>query len=248
MTALALLAIAALSRTDTCGLKEVQADDLRDCTSLVLDNDRLSPDEVQILVDAMSSLDGLQIIKLRSNGLTEAQGDSIMAAFAQHGHGLTSFIFRDNPLGEHGLASLSTAVSEHRLYGLDLRGVSLGDSGAEGLASSLLRTRSLAELDIENCQIGARGMSAIARALQAPHSALEILRISFNPMGDEGALAIASAITSMDRNRVFKQLVVRDDSIGPSGKEALRKAAKSGSVEIYDSRRERRRKSWRDEL
>ena len=134
----------------------------------------------------------------------------------------------------------------------------LGDAGIERLCSSLMAHKALTELRLPNCgcgftganrvaeliavhvhlrvvelsrnaTIGDAGASALGRALRSSCK-LEVLELRSCGIGDEGAIAIASALIARRGYAPLAHLVLSfNKDIGEAGVDALRKAAEQWS-------------------
>ena len=110
-----------------------------------------------------------------------------------------------------GAVSLGEALHFCELERLDLSGNRIGDEGAIAIADALSQPGSaLRELLLDDCDIGARGGIAIATSLTgsvkdtpplrtefyAGPSALSLLSLKRNIVGDDGAVELAAALAS----------------------------------------------------
>lgn len=129
------------------------------------------------------------------------------------------------------------------LTGLTCAAASLivGDAGAKALAR-LLRTPGmglpplpLADLRLHDNLIGPAGVGVIADALRANGGRLKTLLLSGNPVGDEGAKALAWAL---EANTGLRQLYLADAGLGDEGAAALTAAleASAAPIEVIEVR------------
>eukprot|EP00981_Chlorochromonas_danica_P010652 scaffold3296_cov159-Ochromonas_danica.AAC.19 len=130
-----------------------------------------------------------------------------------------------------GWQDLSLAVkmaalvaSAPALSALSLRYHELFDHHAKLLAEACLNGGpSLVSLNLEGNKIGVIGAEALASALLARQQrSLEVLRLSFNHVCDDGAIALAQAIEGQATN--LRVLTLKNNNIGPVGLTALANA------------------------
>ena len=93
------------------------------------------------------------------------------------------------------MKTLSITLREVCLRELFLRGHDIGDEGAKYLADALAKTTSLELLILRNCSIGEKGIASLFASL-TENTSLSTLDVSFNPLGDYGAVKIASFINN----------------------------------------------------
>ena len=96
-------------------------------------------------------------------------------------------------LGISAMKTLSITLREVCLRELFLRGHDIGDEGAKYIADALTKTTSLELLILRNCSIGGKGIASLFESL-TENTSLSTLDVSFNPLGDIGAVTIASFI------------------------------------------------------
>ena len=96
-------------------------------------------------------------------------------------------------LGISAMKTLSITLHEVCLRELFLRGDDIGDEGAKYIADALTKTTSLELLILRNCSIGEKGIASLFASL-TENTSLSTLDVSFNPLGDNGAVTIASFI------------------------------------------------------
>jgi len=113
----------------------------------------------------------------------------------------------------------STALSD-----LSLRFHSIGDLGARLLASSLGRCPSIVSLNLDCNKIGVAGAEGLASYLisqatsKGQGGGLRSLRLSYNVVGNQGAIALAEALVV---NKQLLELTLKNNSIGEAGLIAL---------------------------
>lgn len=118
---------------------------------------------------------------------------------------------------------------------LSLRLHSIGDTGARILSDALSRNYSLESISLESNRIGVAGAEALASYLilqqrqkeaspRANRNYLRCLQLSYNIIGDEGAIAIAEAIRC---NSMLEEVTLKSNAIGSDGLVALGEALES---------------------
>ena len=98
-------------------------------------------------------------------------------------------------LGISAMKTLSITLREVCLRELFLRGHDIGDEGAKYIADALTKTTSLELLILRNCSIGEKGIASLFASL-TENTSLSTLDVSFNPLGDNGAVTMASFINN----------------------------------------------------
>eukprot|EP00435_Cladocopium_sp_Y103_P024159 s273_g5.t3 len=121
---------------------------------------------------------------------------------------------------ETGQNSLSSLLSS-----LLLRSSNLRDSAGQLLSVAVSRCPSLRELDLSDNHLGPK---AVAKLLQAGRDNLQVLDLSCNKLGDEGAKALAEALgKGPSSGYSISVLRLRSNGIGDEGGEALAEALMS---------------------
>ena len=133
----------------------------------------------------------LQHLDLSYNKLGAA-GAAALAAVIGSCSALTWLCVSGNEIGDEGLAALAPALAHVRT--LNLHHCRLTSHSGEPLASLILHSRALASLIVGKNVLGARGVEAIAAALQ-PSSRLRTLSLQYGcGVGVDGAAALADAL------------------------------------------------------
>ncbi|CAI6093467.1 unnamed protein product [Clonostachys chloroleuca] len=107
-----------------------------------------------------------------------------------------------NPLGSGAAHDLFRLITQtENLNTLDLDQTELGDAGVAELFTELAAYKGpdgfklpLRNMYMNGCGISTKASQAIASFLSSPHCGLESLYMSCNPIGNDGALALASAL------------------------------------------------------
>jgi hypothetical protein len=118
--------------------------------------------------------------------------------------------------GVTALHARNLAAALSNLQELDLSSCrNFGNEGATVLATALPECEQLKNLTLTDCRIGDVGASVLARELPAN---LFILTLSQNPIGCDGAIALAGALTT---NKTLLTLQLQQCRIGDEGAVAL---------------------------
>ena len=109
----------------------------------------------------------------------------------------------------------------------------LGDEGAKALAEMLGGNRAessgtvtLEHVDLSICRIGPAGAQRLAQALRV-NTSVKTLKLTHNPLGDEGAMAIAEMLKRKNSRTVYTSLEhidLSNCSIEPAGAQHLAQA------------------------
>lgn len=127
----------------------------------------------------------------------------------------------NNRLTDRGAWDFSCRLFTNcHLRKLTLRGNRIADVGADALSDAFRSHVSLREVDLSRNRIGPLGAHSVARCC----SHLDTLNLSWNPVGDAGAAALAEhTLTGI------RKLELESCSIGPSGLASLLLAVRSST-------------------
>ncbi|KAF9977942.1 hypothetical protein BGZ73_004382 [Actinomortierella ambigua] len=127
---------------------------------------------------------------------------------------ITNIWMKRNPIGPEAAPDVFRLITQSpNLRTLDLDQVELGDEGVADLFNRLAgyvgptdSQLPLRHLYLNGNGISARGAAAIAKFFASPHCGLTSLYMSTNPIGNEGAEALAAGLPSaLTLNRLFLQ-------------------------------------------
>ena len=105
-------------------------------------------------------------------------------------------LFGNSRIQRGGAVSLVSALCDHNaLKRLDFSETDIGKEDCEQLAQLLSSSQCLETLRIDFNFLSSDSITELVRALSHPNCSLKTLDISFNPIGDEGAAALAQSIT-----------------------------------------------------
>lgn len=91
-------------------------------------------------------------------------------------------------------------------------------------------TSGVTTLDLRRCEIGNAGCYVLQHALESPECPLRSLILSYNDIGEHGAIALAKA---MWRSRTLERVDLRGNRIGVAGAVALAHVVKSNPALRY---------------
>ena len=117
------------------------------------------------------------------------------------------------------VAVLAAAVAQSRsLTDLQLPDCGIGAAGAEALAAAIDQSGCIRRVDLSHNSFSAAGAAVLARLLSTDRCALTSLDVSHNRMEPEGALALAEALRT---NRTLTELRLGPNPIGRESTAAL---------------------------
>ena len=185
--------------------------------------------DLSVLCAALPHLTALTDLDLSGNIDLEEAGAAALGACLAGLHGSTCLIsrltLRSMGIGAEGVAELAEGLAAvPQLRVLDISGNQLKDAGASGIAEAFLSlplaSRKLETLLLSTNEIRAAGTASLGR-LCALSPALTSLSLYDNLIKDEGAVALADALSSGGRHRL-RSLDVRSNGLRPAGAEALK--------------------------
>jgi Ran GTPase-activating protein (RanGAP) involved in mRNA processing and transport len=190
-----------------------------------LDFSRRPAEGEKSVAESVRSNPGLEELDITGGWFEDDDAEELGAALAHNTSLKKLRLFRCS-FGGRGLRGITEAlktstVLEH-LYLSDVRGIVIGDAGAEHVADLLVSTSSLKHLHIPSCGVGEIGARTIADALKI-NTTLEYFNIAGNMIGHAGAAALAGALAV---NSSLKQLNASDCGIGAVGSRAIADALK----------------------
>uniref|UniRef100_A0A8C1M862 Uncharacterized protein n=1 Tax=Cyprinus carpio TaxID=7962 RepID=A0A8C1M862_CYPCA len=143
----------------------------------------------------------LEKLRLGKCGVTDEGCAALASALRSNPSHLRDLDLSLNKLGDSGLKLLSDGLKDPHLksvivlYRLSDCGVT--DEGCVALTSALRSNPShLRELDLSMNKLGVSELNLLSDLLKDPHCQLEILRLSYCGVTDEGCAALASALRS----------------------------------------------------
>jgi len=136
----------------------------------------------------------LKFLDLSDNALGEKGIRAAAAAFVDQ-PALENIAFRNVGCSVHGCAALQELISNtSHLKSISLYNNMSGDEGAVSIAALISRCPVLEEFSMVSSRVGAEGGAALGRALAAGTKMLVKLDVHDNPMTEEAAAALATAI------------------------------------------------------
>ena len=153
-----------------------------------------------------------------ANGIGSQGSDSVLSALEINRPIVPQYVPGEEPL-EHFSMLLGKIPN---LSHLSFKYHSILDSGARLFGQNLGKTDLMLSLNLECNKIGVAGAEALASYLiaqsRAGRNTLEVLCLSHNIVGDEGAVALADAIVE---NKSLRCLTLKSNSIAKAGLTAL---------------------------
>lgn len=164
----------------------------------------------------------LQQLDLEYNFISD-EGCIAIAQALLHEHSTSSSLKRLNLFGccirEDGAKAMAIVLEQSKLHHnvgislkhLDLGNNGIGNEGCSALANALCTNQTLTSLRLDNCAISEDGFQSLARAIKhnknttnPSQTRLEQLDVSYNWMGNDGAISMAKALRKNNRYlRVF---------------------------------------------
>ncbi|KAJ4387412.1 hypothetical protein N0V93_008004 [Gnomoniopsis smithogilvyi] len=147
-------------------------------------------------------------------------GFSPLARVLEGSEVLEQLWLKRNPLGQSSVDNiLNIITTAKRLQILDIETCELGEEGLAHLFTSLLdKPNTLETIYINGNGVGPEASMAIAKFLASPGCKLRYLMMSSNPLGDEGAINLASCIAD---NTTLEVLTVASCGLSSKGVSAI---------------------------
>lgn len=165
---------------------------------------------------ALSSLHNLERIDLSDNTFKAEGGVAIAAALKQQKN-LVEVNLRDASIEDAGMTAIAKALSGSTaasITSLDVSGNDLTADSMRVLAQAVRKFTNLRVLQVEENEIGSRGVKALAKAIKSHALHLEKLILNVNEIGTSGALAIVDAIAG---NPAFARIEIDGNAISSEG-------------------------------
>jgi NLR family CARD domain-containing protein 3 len=105
---------------------------------------------------------------------------------------------------------------------LDLKNCNIGDKGAGLIAQAMMFNSMVKYINLESNSVGVAGAEALASYLiERPHNGIEVLKLSYNQIANEGFEAMAEALVT---NKSLKELTLKSNRARERGLLALGRA------------------------
>jgi hypothetical protein len=165
--------------------------------SLDLSYNNVGNDGALALVQALEEHPSLSHLFLAHTQLRPAGVEAIATALSRNAFPLQALVLAANTgMGDAGGEALARMLKTNTtVRSLSLTNTHLGDAGAAPLAEALRTNSTLTTLKLDRNQITGKGVAAMATSLTAPSCSLTKLVLGVNELGDDGAEAIAKALS-----------------------------------------------------
>lgn len=193
----------------------------------------VGPDHIDELMDSLELNTHVRHFLLGNNVITNHGARRIAKFVKDHPERMKTWYLAGNHIKPAGFFELAQALEGSEvLEQLWLKRNPLGPSSVDGLLKVITTAKQLRILDIDTCEIGDEGLvqlftglaerpntletiyinsngagpdasAAIAKLLASPHCGLKYLMMSSNPLGDAGAVNLASGLAVNTTLEVF---------------------------------------------
>jgi Ran GTPase-activating protein (RanGAP) involved in mRNA processing and transport len=195
--------------------------------SLKLSYNRISKPGGAALGKSIGDHPTLGVIKLDNNMLGDDVVENMKLSMQRNSKLHHIDLSEINLQADAGLHLSSILRTNTDIEIIDLSGnVRFSPTGAKYLAEGLAEAKSLRELRMRYCDVGDDGAIAIVSALMKLDK-IELLDLTWNNIGNEGAKQVAQLLRI---NRSLKRVVLKRNGIGTVGFQALGDALKSNFV------------------
>ncbi|XP_036812560.1 NLR family CARD domain-containing protein 3 isoform X5 [Oncorhynchus mykiss] len=159
----------------------------------------------------------LETLKLSGCGVTEEGCAALVSALRSNPNHLRELDLSDNHLGDSMVQHVSPGLEDSfwRLEILSLSGCKLTEASCEVLASALSSSSHLRELDLSNNDLLDSGVKLLFAGRGDSPCKLEILRLAFCEVTEEGCASLASALKSNPSH--LRELDLSYNHLGDSG-------------------------------
>uniref|UniRef100_A0A8C7RK55 Protein NLRC3-like n=1 Tax=Oncorhynchus mykiss TaxID=8022 RepID=A0A8C7RK55_ONCMY len=159
----------------------------------------------------------LETLKLSGCGVTEEGCAALVSALRSNPNHLRELDLSDNHLGDSMVQHVSPGLEDSfwRLEILSLSGCKLTETSCEVLASALSSSSHLRELDLSNNDLLDSGVKLLFAGRGDSPCKLEILRLAFCEVTEEGCASLASALKSNPSH--LRELDLSYNHLGDSG-------------------------------
>lgn len=211
----------------------------------------VGPDHIDELMDSLDLNTHIRHFLLGNNVITNHGARRIARFVKEHPERMKTWYLAGNHIKPGGFHELAQALEGSEvLEQLWLKRNPLGRSSVDSLLRVITTAKKLQTLDIDNCEIGDEGLAnlfisladksntletiyinsngagpdasaAIAKFLASPHCRLKYLMLSSNPLGDAGAVNLASGLSV---NTTLEVLTVASCGLSSHGVSAVCRA------------------------
>ncbi|XP_072131173.1 NACHT, LRR and PYD domains-containing protein 3-like isoform X1 [Mobula birostris] len=171
---------------------------LHKCQELRLGGNKLGDSGVKLVSEALRNPEcKIQKLGLNNVSLTDSGAKDLTSALSTN-RSLIELVLSDNELGDSGVKLVCMALGdpECKVQTLWLNNVSLTDSGAKHLTSTLSTNRSLTELVLNDNKLGESGVKLLSEALRNSDCKIQQLCLGGVSLTDNGAKDLTSALST----------------------------------------------------
>ncbi|XP_056335822.1 NACHT, LRR and PYD domains-containing protein 3-like [Danio aesculapii] len=193
-------------------------------TELDLTGNKLGDSGLKLLTDALKDPHcKLKKLRMRDCGVTDKGCAALASALRSDSTHLTELNLDENKLGNSGVKLLSDGLTDPhcKLEILWLWQCGVRDEGCAALASALRSGSShLRELILSGNKLGDPGVKLLSDGLKDPHCKLEILRLNWCEVREQGCAALALALR-FNSSSLLTELDLTGNELGKSGVKLL---------------------------
>ncbi|XP_051548347.1 NACHT, LRR and PYD domains-containing protein 12-like [Myxocyprinus asiaticus] len=175
----------------------------------------------EVLLKLLPVIKESRSVQLSYCGVTDDVCAALALALRSNPSHLRLLDLSENKLGDSGVKLLFAGLNipPWKLEILCLRYCGVTNEGCDALASALRSNPShLRELDLSGNELGDLGVTLLSTGLENPHCKLEILRLRYCGVTDEGCPALASALSNPSH---LRELDLSGNKLGDPGVKLL---------------------------
>lgn len=197
---------------------------------LYLCNNGLAADAGELIATALleTKPTSLKVLHFHNN-LLETAGSVALAPIVENSPSLIDFRFSSLRLGREGAVRICQALEPRlgsNIMKLNLSDNTFGEEGAEALAKALSQAPKLEELLLRDDMLGDEGIATICKLLVNSAPDLQVLDVSGNEIGVDGAKMLGKLIGAGR----LRMVLAEDNEIGNAGASRLAKGISDVAV------------------
>ena len=185
--------------------------------TLYLQSCNNNPDGIKSVANILSRFTSLQSVSLIDMSICD-EGVRLLSGSLQW-RCISVVILSHNRIGDDGARAIAHALRGCEVLSvLDLSGNGIQDAGTEALSEALRSCCKLQRLSLASNCMGPSGALAVAGVLKQVYKSLDTLDVSYNRLGDVGAVCLAGGLKHCS---CLKQLHLNSNFVGDDGAMAL---------------------------